>query len=146
MTVQEVLSRFFCYRNGEVAKTYKNAGVPYTRIFGLQLPQIAEIAREIGYDPELAAQLWEMKECREARLLACYLFDPSTLLEAEALALAASVRTREETDILCWRLLRRLPYAHTLLTTLESRSASPNLDTPHFDPYIAEALRRNLAP
>ena len=130
MDLNDIHRRFFSFRNGIVAKAFLDAGAPYRRVFGLQLPQLAEIARETGYDSELGHSLWQEKDCRESRLLACYLIDPATLPETEALALATDVATREEADILAWRLLRRLPYAAALL--------------PRLDGYIAEALRRNL--
>ena len=130
MDIREVHNRFFSFRNGIVAKAFSDAGAPYKRVFGLQLPQLGALAREIGTDAELARQLWTEKECREARLLACYLFNPDKLPQEEALAMARDVQTREEADILAWRLLRHLPYATDLLTLL--------------DAYPAEALRRNL--
>ena len=130
MTLQEIHQRFFSFRNGIVAKAFHDSGHGYKRVFGLQLPQLAAIAKEAGFDNLLAYQLWEEKDCREARLLACYLFDPSSLPEEKAIELAADTQTREEADILAWRLLRRLPYASGLPSKLSG--------------YIAEALSRNL--
>lgn len=129
--IQEIHNRFFRFRNGIVAKVFHDAGSPYKRVFGLQLPQLAEIAREVGADTTLARELWAEKECRESRLLACYLFNPNDLTEEEALSMALDAQTREETDILSWRLLRRLPFAHSLL--------------PRLTGYPAEALSRNLS-
>lgn len=130
MDLREVHARFYSFRNGIVAKAFLDAGSPCKRIFGLQLPQLAAIAREAGYDHELALQLFAESDCREARLLSFYLFDPLALDEALALALAENVRTREEADVLAWRLLSRLPYAEALL--------------PKLNGYAAEALSRNL--
>ena len=130
MTLQEIHQRFFGFRNGIVAKAFRDAGSHYQRVFGLQLPQLAAIAREAGYDSGLARELWAEKDCRESRLLACYLFDPECLTEEEAMKMAAEVQTREEADILAWRLLRRLPYASSLADRLTG--------------YIREALLRNL--
>lgn len=138
MTLQEIHSRFFGFRNGIVAKTFHDAGAPYARIFGLQLPQLAEIAREAGHDEPLADALWQESDCREARLLACYLYDPALLPEEKAMRLAADVKSREETDILAWRLLRRRPDAPRLLKALEQ------LPEPPLGGYMAEALKRNL--
>lgn len=117
-------------RNGVVAKAFQDAGAPYKRIFGLQIPQIGAIAREAGYDFALGRELLLETDCREARLLAYYLFDPVKVTEAEAIGMAQDVKTREEADILAWRLLRRLPYAASLTSKIEG--------------YVAEALDRNL--
>ena len=130
MTIQEIKQQFFSFRNGIVAKTFIDAGAPYKTVFGLQLPQISEIARRAGTDHALARTLWADVSCRESRLLACYLFDPSAINLEEAVELAAGAATREETDILCFRLLRRLPFARDLAERLEA--------------YPREALLRNL--
>lgn len=130
MDLREIHHRFFSFRNGIVAKVFSDVASPYRRVFGLQLPQLASIAIEVGLDNKLAEELWAEKDCRESRLLACYLFDPDTLEEHSALAMASDLQTREEADILAWRLLRRLPYATDLL---------PNLSG-----YISEALARNI--
>ena len=130
MTIQEVHQRFFSFRNGIVAKAFHDSGHAYKRVFGLQLPQLAAIAKEIGFNNELARNLWAEKDCREARLLAFYLFDPSSLAEEDAITMSQDILTREEADILAWRLLRRLPYASALPSKLSG--------------YIAEALLRNL--
>ena len=130
MTLQEIHQRFFSFRNGIVAKAFHDAGAPYKRVFGLQLPQLSDIARETGHDPALARELWNERECREARLLACYLFNPELLTEDDAIAMAHGIQTREEADILAWRLLSRTPYATELAGRL--------------DGYIAVALNRSL--
>ena len=130
MTLQEIHQRFFGFRNGIVAKAFHDSGHAYKRVFGLQLPQLAAIAKEIEFNNELARNLWAEKDCREARLLACYLFDPSSLSEEDAINMTQDIQTREEADILAWRLLRRLPYSSILPDRLSG--------------YIREALLRNL--
>lgn len=130
MKLNEIHQKFFSFRNGIVAKAFHDAGSPYQRVFGLQLPQIAAIAREAGYDFALARQLLCERECRESRLLAFYLFDPALVSEDEAVGMADDVQTNEEADILAWRLLRRLPYAASLPSRLTG--------------YVREALLRNL--
>lgn len=139
MTLQEIKQRFFSFRNGIVAKAFLDAGDPHSVIFGLQIPQIAEIARECGKDPSLAQELWADAKCRESRLLACRLFDASRLKEEEALKLCQEVKSREEADYLAFALLRHLPYASSLLTKItQTENGSPLLN------YMATALKRNL--
>lgn len=125
------------YRNGIISDTLRKAGMPYEIIFGLQLPQLAGIARDIEPSMDLAMQLWDDKKVRESRLLACHLFPADKMTESMVLELAGSVQTKEEADIMCFRLLRRLPFAETLslkLTASEDALVS----------YCGEALRRNL--
>lgn len=140
MTKSEVRQRFFSFRNGIVAKAFSDAGAPYKMIFGLQLPQLAEIAREIGKDETLAAELWADCDCRESRLLACRLFNAETLTINQAEQMAGEVQTREEADYLAFALLRYLPFAGELLKRLEKG----NYPSDSMITYAATALRRNL--
>ena len=43
--IKEIKHSFLAFRNGIVSDTLRKAGMPYGIIFGLQLPQLAEIAR-----------------------------------------------------------------------------------------------------
>lgn len=143
MTIQDIKHQFMVYRNGIVADTLRNAGMPYNVIFGLQLPQLSAIAREAiaqnsaAATQQLADVLWTDKKVRESRLLAPYLFDRETISEEKAEALARDVQTVEEADILCFRLLRYLPFADTLAEKLEA-SADEKVN------YCGRALTRNL--
>lgn len=123
--------RFFALRNGLLADTLRKGGMTYKYIFGLQLPQLKAIADEFRpASPEEAAELartlWADSECREARLLACHLMPVSEMSEEEALKWCDGLQTREEGDILVFRLLRHLPFAPDLIAELES-SDSPLL-------------------
>lgn len=136
-TIKRVKHEFMAFRNGIVSDTLRKAGMPYSVIFGLQLPQLAQIARETGKSETVADYLWNDKNVRESRLLACYLFPQETITEEKAYKLATEIQTKEEADILCFRLLRRLPFAPALALRLSAEEAPLPL-------YCAEALRRNL--
>jgi len=133
--IGELKRKFFAYRNGIVADTLRKAGLPHKVIFGLQIPQISAIARETGTDSSLGKKLWLDRECREARLLACCIIDVADISVTDAVGMALDCRSREETDWLCFRLLKRLPQAEDLALEL---AASPKGE------YAATALRRNL--
>lgn len=138
MTVKEIKHEFMAYRNGVVADTLRQAGMPYSIIFGLNVPQLAAIARPLMPDHELARELWADRNVRESRLLACYLFDPKKVKNDEALALAAGTQTREEADMLVMHLLSKMPDSTMLLMQLEMFADTPMLN-------CADALRRRLA-
>lgn len=130
MELKEIKQLFFSFRNGLVAEAFRKIDTPYVTVFGLQVPQLAEIARQAGTDHELAIKLWAESGCRESRLLACWLFDCDKITKDDAVRLASEASTREETDILCFRLLRRLSFASELKECLSG--------------YAKEALIRNL--
>lgn len=113
-TLKDIKQRFFALRNGILADALRKQG-GHEMVFGLQIPQIAEIARDTEPSMELADILWNDRSVRESRLLATYLFPPEEVTISKALKLAADVITVEEADMLAFRLLKRLPYAKTLL-------------------------------
>lgn len=118
--MKDIKHKFFTYRNGAMADSLRRYGMPHKVIFGLNVPQIADIARGIDASEDLADKLWADSEVRESRLLACYLFSPEQTSFKKALRLAMEVRTQEEADMLTFRLLKRLPFSKELLTELKT--------------------------
>lgn len=116
--MQLLKRRMFAMRNGVIADTLRQAGCPRRIVFGLNLPQLTEIAAEFGPDSHLARQLLADKNVRESHLLAPMLFAREDVSEAEALRLAHNIAWPEEADILCNKLLRWLPFAENIAETL----------------------------
>lgn len=138
MTLKDIKNRFFIYRNGLIADTLRKGGLNYKYIFGLNLPQLTSIAKEISEDEDsLAEALWNDSDCRESRLLACRLFDKNNVSFEKAIKMMQDVKTREEADILCFWLLKHLPFA----SNLASHNFQPT--TPLIE-YTLTALKRNL--
>lgn len=137
-TLREIKQLFFTYRNGALADTLKSAGHPCAVVFGLMIPQIADIARQQTPSLELAQHLWDDTGVRESRILATYLFPPQEVTREHALRLASEVRNAEEADMLAFRLLKRLPCAPQLLDDIAS------LGTP-MAPYLHRSLTRHLS-
>ena len=132
----------YALRNGVIADTLRKGGLPHKYIFGLQLPQLKQLSEE--YRPsddkeaaELARALWADRDCRETRLIACHLMPPAEMETEEALAWARDTRSREESDILAFRLLRR----HRAAADIEKELAASDDERVR---YSAEALRRFL--
>lgn len=123
--LNDIKKSFFTFRNGIVADTLRKAGMPYKVIFGLQIPQIAGIARSLSPSMELAEELWNDSEVRESRILASYLFPVEEINLDKALNLARDVRTQEEADMLAFRLFKRLPFADSLLSAMENNPEIP---------------------
>lgn len=136
-SIKSIKHNFLAFRNGVISDTLRKAGMPYKIIFGLQLPQIAQIARAHEQNMKLAESLWQDENMRESRLTACYLFPPEEVDKEKALELAESVRTMEEADILTFRLLKRLSFARELAEELQKKE-QPLVS------YCGKALIRNL--
>ncbi len=137
VSLQDIKKNFYTFRNGIIADTLRKAGMPYKVIFGLQIPQIAAIARELQPSMELADTLWGDKEVRESRILATYLYPREEVTEEKALELLSAVITPEESDMLAFRLLKHLPFAAELAGKIES--------DPQIPAYAAASLKRHLS-
>ncbi|WP_297072325.1 hypothetical protein [uncultured Duncaniella sp.] len=108
---QEIKRRFFAMRNGIVADTIRKGGLQYKMVFGLNLPQIIEIADGIQPSRELAEQFWADTRTRESMLLAPMIYPRDEMTRQRASEMLREVTVTEVADILCHRLLRHLPFA-----------------------------------
>ena len=106
--MQIIKRRFFAMRNGIIADTLRKAGLDYRMIFGLNLPQIVEIAAEQPHSAQLAKELWADRRTRESMLLAPMLYPPTEMDTATAARWLAEAPTTEVADVLCLKLLRNV--------------------------------------
>lgn len=114
-----IKKEFYRYRNGVIADTLRKSYPEYQLIFGLILPQIAEIASKYSKNLELANALWRRKECRENRILALYIMPVNALNKDEVEKLIKDLSTFEEAEILNFKILRFLPFANSLIKEFE---------------------------
>lgn len=116
--MQQIKRKFYALRNGVTSDTLRKAGSPFKIIFGLNLPQLSQIAREEGYNHELARRLWENSTTRESQLLAPMLIDPATVTPDDAFSLIENAVSTEIIDNLCHKLLRHTNEAFELALNL----------------------------
>lgn len=123
--MQEVKRRFFALRNGIISDTLRKAGSPFRIIFGLNLPQIKEIAGFTGSDRQLAEALWANTTTRESMMLAPMIFPREEFTAETAARWLAECPSAEISDTLCHSLLRHQDYAAELaLSTIAKSDAS----------------------
>lgn len=113
-SMQSVKRHMFAMRNGVIADMLRKSGSPFKIIFGVNLPQLVEIANITGQDSDLAEKLWANSTTRESMLIAPMIMPKETFTLADAYRWIAAVPAREVADILCHRLLRYEPYAFDL--------------------------------
>lgn len=117
--MQNVKQRFFALRNGMLADTLRRAGSPYRIIFGLNLPQLQQVASAFGVNPDLADELWNDTAVRESRLLAPMLVNPQEFNKQKASKWLGNLTgATEELDILCHSLLRKTSFASEIAQEL----------------------------
>lgn len=134
---RHIRKQFYAYRNGMLADTLRSAGNAYSVIFGLNLHQIVEIASATLPDADLAQSLWNDHKCREARLIAPMIMPRETFSQQDATLWCDDVANNEETDVLCHRLLRHLPFATLLVEHYRTSSDESKR-------YLAYRLLLNL--
>lgn len=117
-TMQQLKRSLFALRNGVIADSLRKAGCPHKIVFGLNLPQLNEIAAQYGPSEELAEALWADTALRESALLAPMLYPKEKLTLDKARELCARVMWHEDADILCFKLLRDAPFAPELAKEL----------------------------
>ncbi len=140
--MQNVKRRFFALRNGAVADVLRRAGSPYRIIFGLQLPEIVDVAAATQTDSGLAEALWANDTTRESRLMAPMVADRASFGIDDARRWMSGVCCVEEADILCHRLLRHLPFADELVGEFVGmRDGGLRRD---LERYVGLRLARNL--
>lgn len=148
--MQKVKRRFFAMRNGDLAQQMRERGASYRINFGLNLPQVVEIARDflpggaermaLGDDFDMAGfarRLRDNVSTRESMLIAPMLFPVGALTIDEAVEWSSNVASPEVADVLCLKLLRYWPGAEGLIHVLLS-------DRPPLARYCALRLLLNL--
>ena len=124
--MQQLKRKLFAMRNGVVADTLRKAGCPHRIIFGLNLPQLNEIAAALPQSTALAESLKADVNLRESALLAPMLYPVDELTYDKAREWALTAMWHEDADILCFKLLRHTPYAAMLAAELcESPDSAP---------------------
>lgn len=137
--LQKIKRRFFAMRNGIIADYIRKSGAPYRIIFGLNLPQISEIAAETGKNEDLARELRRNVSTRESLLLAPMLMPAEAMDEADACQWLRMAPSAEVVDVVCMKLIRALPYAPGVADTLINEDAPMSR-------YAALRLMLNLLP
>lgn len=109
--LQQIRQQFFALRNGVIVDTLRQAGIEYRLAFGLNVPQLREIAEGLPHTAELADALWADLHCRESRMLAPMVHPVQDMTVQKAKQWLAQAPTTEVVDVLCHSLVRRLPQA-----------------------------------
>ena len=139
--MQAVKRRFFALRNGIISDTLRKGGSPFKIIFGLNLPQLKEIAEYTGKDAGLAEALWTNTTTRESMLLAPMIYPEEKFTAEMAREWLEASPAAEVTDMLSHALLRRRPFASDLVYSItDDNTACPALI------YGALRLMFNLLP
>ena len=85
-------------------------GIAVKHAYGVSIPNLRALAKEIGRDHELARQLWA-KESRETRILASMIDDWRQVDEGQLEGWVSDFADWEVCDQCCMNLIEKTPYA-----------------------------------
>lgn len=115
MQLKEIKRMYRLYMNGIVSHSMREKGAGYRVNFGLTLPLLNRIARQIPPSAEIAEELWNDRGVRESMLLAPMVFPAEQYKPADAQRWVMSIPNTEVSDFCCKFLFSRLSYAHSLV-------------------------------
>lgn len=112
--VKEIKQSFRLAMDGATAQSMRQKGLDYHLNWGVTLPRLQEMAREIasGHPPlyQLALALWK-ENVRECKILATMLMPPDEMLPEVADIWMEQVPTVEVAEQVAFNLFQHLPYA-----------------------------------
>ena len=74
MNCSEIIKRLKSLGDPEAVKGMERFGITADKVYGVSIPNLRKLAKEIGKNHELALDLWE-ENARETRILACMIED-----------------------------------------------------------------------
>lgn len=86
-------------------------GISPEKTYAVRIPDLSQIAKEVGKDHHLSAQLWAAGY-RETRILACMIDDPKQVTSEQMDRWAAEFDYWEICDQCCMKLFRMTPFAY----------------------------------
>lgn len=150
--MQALKRDMFAMRNGVVADALRKGGCPFKIIFGVNLPQLSEIASRCRKSRLFAQEVWANSTTRESMLIAPMLMPAEEFTRDMAREWVRQAPSAEVADVLCLKLLRHMDYAlelaqeliceYDLMAKYAGLRLMCNLAPKH--PAIAAAIGREL--
>jgi 3-methyladenine DNA glycosylase AlkD len=86
-------------------------GINVEKAYGVPMPALRKMAKELGRDHMLAAALWD-SGIHEAKILACLIDDPKIVTEKQMESWVLGFDSWDVCDQCCMNLFDRTPYAY----------------------------------
>jgi 3-methyladenine DNA glycosylase AlkD len=110
-TVKEVLSYFKSLENPANVEGMKRFGIVAEKIYGVNIPVIRKLAKELKYNHKLAQELWDTK-IHEARILAFLIDDPKDVNVEQMERWVSEINSWDICDGCMSNLFDKTPYAY----------------------------------
>jgi 3-methyladenine DNA glycosylase AlkD len=110
-TVKEIISYFKSLKNPANIEGMKRYGIAAEKAFGVNIPVIRKLARELRYNHNLAQELWETG-LHEARILAFLIDDPKDVNVEQMERWVSEINSWDICDGCMSNLFDKTPYAY----------------------------------
>src|SRR5436853_6256612 len=110
LEVKQVIDRLKSISDPKAVEGMARFGIQSSNSFGVSVPKLRTLAREIGRDHLLASQLWETR-LHDARLLATMIDDPRQVTVAQMEKWVRDFDSWDVVDGCCGNLFDKTPFA-----------------------------------
>jgi len=110
MDYDEIIHRLESIANPEAVRGVASYGIATASAYGVSIPSLRALAKEIGRSHDLAQRLWT-NDNRETRILAALVDDPKQVDEAQVERWARDFDNWEVCDQCCLNLLQKTSFA-----------------------------------
>ena len=120
MTCAEILKKMELAANPANVAGMARFGITAKKVYGMSIPTLKKLAREVGKDHALAQELW-VTEVLEARILAGLVDEPNRVSERQMERWVKDFDSWAVCDGTCLNLFRKTPFAHRKVREWSSR-------------------------
>jgi len=120
MQYEEILKKLKSLSNPKAVEGMAKYGIITKNAYGVSIPNLRKIAKDIGIDHKLAQKLWS-SGIHEARILASMIDDPTQVTEKQMERWARDFDSWDVCDQCCSNLLDRTEFAHPKATQWSKR-------------------------
>ena len=111
MTPESIIQRLEEMSNPEIVESMKKFGITPERAYGISIPDLRKLAKEMGKNHLLAQELWEINT-RETRILATMIDEPEKVTEGQMERWARDFDYWEICDQCCANLFTKTRFAY----------------------------------
>jgi 3-methyladenine DNA glycosylase AlkD len=111
MQLTEILERLRCLSNPDAVAGMARFGINPERSYGVSMPTLRNVAKEIGKDHTLAEQLWS-SGIHDARILGCLIDDPELVTEDQLERWVRDFNSWDVCDQCCGNLFDKTEWAY----------------------------------
>jgi 3-methyladenine DNA glycosylase AlkD len=113
MQTKEIIDFFKCNENPGNLSGMSRYGITTDRAFGISMPVLRKFAKEIGWNHDLAVDLWKTGY-HEAHILAALIDEPAKVTEQQMEEWVRDFDSWDVCDQTCSSLFDKTPYAYSI--------------------------------